>query len=61
MKAPPARRVRPLLAALVVLALAGCDDGNDSAPSPFVDESGAPLYDEGVEPGEQDDSGGEEP
>jgi hypothetical protein len=49
------RRLPVLAVALVGLALAvsACDDAR-SAPSPFVDESGAPLFDEGVEPGEQD-------
>ena len=49
---------RLLRAALVVgmtLAVTACDEANDSNPSPFVDESGAPLYDEAVDPGEQNE------
>lgn len=53
------RRLSTLAVALVALLLAvsACDGENETAPSPFVDESGAPLFDEAVDPGEQDTTG----
>jgi hypothetical protein len=59
---PPPRPLG-LLAAAIALAVAvtACDEANDSNPSLFVDESGAPLYDEAVDPGEQEGGDGETP
>ena len=56
---------RILLVVAAVAVTAGCspseaDRSGSPELSPYVDESGAPLYDEGVEPGENDGAGEED-